>query len=75
MFQNFFWVDFWNHGIFWIVIIGLVVWLIVRGSNRSYTNQNMHREKENPLNIIKLRYAKGEITKEEYETMKKDLES
>jgi putative membrane protein len=75
MFQNFFWVGFWNHEIFWLVIIGLIVWLIVRGSNRPYTNHNMHREKENPLNIIKLRYAKGEITKEEYETLKKDLES
>ena len=26
------------------------------------------------LKVLKLRYAKGEITKEEYEQMKKDLE-
>lgn len=27
-----------------------------------------------PLNILKTRYAKGEITKEQYDQMKKDLE-
>jgi len=27
-----------------------------------------------PVKILKLRYAKGEITKEEFEQMKKDLE-
>ena len=32
-------------------------------------------EKEDPLTILKLRYAKGEITREEYEEMKKTLES
>ena len=30
---------------------------------------------ENPLEVTKLRYAKGEITKEEFEEMKKDIES
>ena len=29
---------------------------------------------EIPLDVLKLRYAKGEITEEEYEKMKKQLE-
>lgn len=30
---------------------------------------------ETPLEILKKRYARGEITREEYYTVKKDLES
>ena len=32
------------------------------------------QEVENPVTILKIRYAKGEIKKEEYEEMKKVLE-
>jgi putative membrane protein len=32
------------------------------------------RAGETPLEILKKRYAKGEIAREEYERMKKDLE-
>ena len=31
--------------------------------------------RETPMEILKKRYAKGKITKEEFEKMKKDLES
>jgi putative membrane protein len=31
-------------------------------------------QKESPLDLLKRRYAKGEVAKEEYERMKKDLE-
>ena len=33
------------------------------------------QEVENPVKILKIRYAKGEIKKEEYEEMKKVLET
>ena len=38
-----------------------------------YTKKNK-QEVKNPVTILKIRYAKGEIKKEEYEEMKKVLE-
>lgn len=36
-------------------------------------NQYRHEKKETPLEILKKRYAKGEISKEEFEEMKRVL--
>jgi len=36
-------------------------------------NERKHVEDNEPVKILKLRYAKGEITKEEFEQMKKDI--
>ncbi len=58
--------------IVWVVIIALIVWgvtaLAKRGTSASGTAQ-----KRNPLDIAKERYAKGEISKEEFEEIKKGL--
>jgi len=56
--------------LFWTAIILLIVWLYkqITGaeSEPSVTG-------ETPLEILKRRYAKGEIDKEEFEEKKKDL--
>ncbi len=44
-------------------------WL--HGSDRDHPES---KESESPLDILKKRYAKGEITKEEFEQIKGDLE-
>ena len=54
--------------VFWGIVIALVVWLIVR-----LARSGKQTASENPLEIAKARYAKGEITKEEFEQLKKDL--
>jgi Short C-terminal domain len=40
--------------------------------NNQLTTRNTH---EDPLTVLKMRFAKGEITREEYEEMRKMLES
>ncbi len=51
----------------------LVVWLIVRLTRRE--NNESGTEKHKPLDIARERYAKGEISKEEYDEKKKGLTS
>jgi putative membrane protein len=58
--------------VFWVAIIALIVWVGItlarRGTSASGTEQ-----KRDPLDSAKVRYAKGEICKEEFEQIKKDL--
>jgi len=53
--------------VFWVLFIALIVWLVreVRGTHAHHGSQSM--------NILKERYAKGEISKEEFDEKKKDL--
>jgi putative membrane protein len=56
--------------IFWIAIIIGIFWLFrVFGLSHCYNKSNS----ESLLDILKRRYASGEISKEEYETKKKEL--
>ena len=55
--------------LFWGAIIALIVWAI-----RRTTGHHINRmDTRSPLDIAKERYAKGEITKEQFEQLKKDL--
>lgn len=54
--------------LFWAVIIYGAI-MLFRGNSR-----NGSGEKGKAMEILKERYAKGEITKEQFESMKKDLE-
>jgi putative membrane protein len=58
--------------IIWIVIIGLIVWGVVVLVRRGGFKSNV-TEREDPLEIAKRRYAKGKISKKEFEQIKKDL--
>ncbi len=53
--------------LFWIAIIALVVGLIAK-SRRPFRKAD-----QQPIEILKQRYAKGEISKEDFERMKKDI--
>ena len=58
--------------IVWIVIIGLIVWGIIALAKRDSSVSNTS-QKRDPLEIAGERYAKGEISKEEFEEIKKNL--
>ncbi len=64
----------WFMPIFMIVFWGLVIWgivALVRGlsESRGYDSSKA----DSALEVLKKRYARGEINKEEYEEKKKDL--
>lgn len=59
-------------GLFFLLFVGLIVYLIVKSTKTTPTEVSL---KENTsLEILKRRYAKGEINKEEFDRMKKDLQ-
>lgn len=61
--------------IFWIVVLGLIIWAVVaaaRGTGWAGGSESSGRS-ESALEILKRRYARGEINKAEYEEKKKDL--
>jgi len=62
-------------GIIMILIIVLIIRLIIRGGHHhGHWHDYYHDEnKSGALDILKERYARGEITKEQYDNMKKDL--
>jgi putative membrane protein len=58
--------------LFLVVLVAGAVWLIqalARGGGAG----PMVSSGETPLEILKRRYAKGEITKEQYDDMRRDL--
>ena len=62
----------WLGGLWTLIIGGGLIALIVWGISR-LTHQHGTVTKSSSLDIVGERYAKGEITKEEYEQYKKDL--
>ena len=66
-----------GFGMFWWWIIGLIlvaaiIWVVIRSTGQS-NNLNNTANQKSALDILKERYAKGEIDKEEFEQRKKDL--
>ena len=58
--------------IIFLIVIGVAVYLIVQATKSKGLESPF---RETPMEILKKRYAKSEITKEEFEKIKKDLES
>ncbi|MGB3717747.1 MAG: SHOCT domain-containing protein [Candidatus Promineifilaceae bacterium] len=61
--------------LFWIVIIGLGIWLLSNLFPKSNaSSQSQELGSESAVEILRRRYALGELTKEEFESMRYEVE-
>lgn len=58
--------------LFWVLILGGGVWLVQTLAHSSGSSSIL-AQGESPLDILQTRYSRGEITKEQFETIKHDL--
>ncbi len=56
-------------GILWLLIVGLVIWAIVRAGNREASSPAQPSARE----VLDARLARGEITIDEYRKLRAEL--
>jgi putative membrane protein len=54
-----------------LIVLALIVWVVVRTT--SHNSRTAPEGRETALDVLKKRYARGEIDKQEFEEKKKDL--
>jgi putative membrane protein len=71
------WMHTWGGGaamwIILLVVIGLIIYLIVASTRHHADGSRYTTHSESALDILKKRYAHGEISKEDFERMKRDI--
>jgi len=60
--------------LFWALIIGGAVWLVVSLFRQGRPAALGPGPGARPLDVLRERYARGEITREQYEQMRRDIE-
>ncbi len=64
---------YWGMGWWWIIVLFIIVaivWMALKTKNKNNNNTSFGKT---PLEILKERYARGEIGKEEFEERNKNL--
>ena len=59
--------------IFWVLIIGAIVLLLSGAASKIRDSKQIRDESLKPLDILKQRYARGEMDKTEFEEKRRDL--
>ncbi len=59
--------------ILWIAVVGFIIWAVIAAVRRPGDSDHSAGQSDSALEILKKRYARGEISKEEFEARKKDL--
>lgn len=65
----------WGMGWGWIIgiiVLLVVIWVFIRAMNQ--TGGRNEPERKSSLDILKDRYARGDISREEFEEKKRDLQ-
>ena len=63
-------------GFFWLLFLFLIaagVVYIIQSNTGSKNVFQLNKQEENPMDILRTRYAKGEIDEKEFNRMKKEL--
>jgi putative membrane protein len=68
------WSNMGGMWIFWLLILALIVGTVWRAS-RHLSGRGPSERSESPQDILKKRYARGEIDKNEYEERLRELKS
>ncbi len=58
---------------FWVLIIVGAIWLVVTVAHGRQGSSATTASGQTPLSILQARFAKGEITKEQFDQMRRDL--
>jgi putative membrane protein len=68
--------DFGFGGIFmWLIFLALAGFIVYIVMQSRKSGESGGLPSETPLDILKKRYARGDITKKEFESLKKDIDS
>jgi putative membrane protein len=65
--------------VFWVIIIVLAIWLLSRLFPKAKDGASHHAQiqggdsSESAVEILRRRYARGEISKDQYEEMRRDI--
>lgn len=59
--------------IFWILVIWLIVWFANKSKTVSSDKQTNPNSNKTAIEILDERYARGEISKKEYDEKKRDI--
>ena len=67
------WSGMWFGNFFWLIALGLLIWAILSYANKNRDQRDDTPQQQDALEILKKRYARGDIRTDEFEHMKREL--